>query len=134
MPIRIELVGQHEILRDGLRRIFEGDPDFVVVAEAASEGEAVELARQHQPDVAIVDLGMRDLDGLKVTTWILQHSPATRVLVLSLHTNERYAARAVKAGARGYLLKDDVEADLRGAIQAIHSGKSFISPAVGKMA
>jgi len=134
MPIRIELVGQHEILRDGLRRILEGDPDFVVVAEAASEGEAVELARQHQPDVAIVDLGMRDLDGLKVTTWILQHSPATRVLVLSLHTNERYAARAVKAGARGYLLKDDVEADLRGAIQAIHSGKSFISPAVGKMA
>jgi len=134
MPIRIELVGQHEILRDGLRRILEGDPDFVVVAEAASEGEAVELAQQHQPDVAIVDLGMRDLDGLKVTTWILQHSPATRVLVLSLHTNERYAARAVKAGARGYLLKDDVEADLRGAIQAIHSGKSFISPAVGKMA
>ena len=134
MPIRIELVDQHEILRDGLRRILEGDPDFVVVAEAASEGEAVELARRHQPDVAIVDLGMRDLDGLKVTTWILQHSPATRVLVLSLHTNERYVARAVNAGARGYLLKDDVEADLAGAIQAIHSGKSFISPAVGKMA
>jgi DNA-binding NarL/FixJ family response regulator len=134
MPIRIELVGQHEILRDGLRRILEGDPDVVVVAEAASEGEAVELARRHQPDVAIVDLGMRDLDGLKVTTWILQHSPATRVLVLGLHTNERYAARAIKAGARGYLLKDDVEADLAGAIQAIHSGKSFISPTVGKMA
>ena len=134
MPIRIELVDQHEILRDGLRRILEGNPDFVVVAEAASEGEAVELARQHQPDVAIVDLGMRDLDGLKVTTWILQHSPATRVLVLSLHTNERYVARAVKAGARGYLLKDDVEEDLAGAIQAIHSGKSFISPAVGKLA
>ena len=134
MPIRIELVDQHEILRDGLRRILEGNPDFVVVAEAASEGEAVEMARRHQPDVAIVDLGMRDLDGLKVTTRIMQHSPGTRVLVLSLHTNERYVARAVKAGARGYLLKDDVEADLRGAIQAIHSGKSFISPAVGKMA
>ena len=134
MPIRIELVGQHEILRDGLRRILEGNPDFVVVAEAASEGEAVEMARRHQPDVAIVDLGMRDLDGLKVTTWILQHSPATRVLVLSLHANERYAARAVKAGARGYLLKDDVEADLAGAIQAIHSGKCFISPTIGKMA
>jgi len=134
MPIRIELVDQHEILRDGLRRILEGNPDFVVVAEAASEGEAVEMARRHQPDVAIVDLGMRDLDGLKVTTRIMQHSPGTRVLVLSLHTNERYVARAVKAGARGYLLKDDVEADLAGAIQAIHSGKSFISPAVGKMA
>ena len=134
MPIRIELVDQHEILRDGLRRILEGNPDFVVVAEAASEGEAVELAGRHQPDVAIVDLGMRDLDGLEVTTQILQHSPGTRVLVLSLHTNERYAARAVKAGARGYLLKDDVEADLAGAIQAVHSGKSFISPAVGKMA
>ena len=134
MPIRIELVDQHEILRDGLRRILEGNPDFVVVAEAASEGEAVEMARRQQPDVAIVDLGMRDLDGLEVTTRILQHSPGTRVLVLSLHTNERYVARAVKAGARGYLLKDDVEADLAGAIQAIHSGKSFISPAVGKMA
>jgi DNA-binding NarL/FixJ family response regulator len=134
MPIRIELVDQHEILRDGLRRILEGNLDFVVVAEAASEGEAVEMARRRQPDVAIVDLGMRDLDGLKVTTQILQHSPGTRVLVLSLHTNERYVARAVKAGARGYLLKDDVEADLAGAIQAIHSGKSFISPAVGKMA
>ena len=78
MPIRIELVDQHEILRDGLRRILEGNPDFVVVAEAASEGEAVEMARRQQPDVAIVDLGMRDLeilDGLEVTTRILQHSP-----------------------------------------------------------
>ena len=134
MPIRIELVDQHEILRDGLRRILEGNPDFVVVAEAASEGEAVEMARRHQPDVAIVDLGMRGLDGLKVTSRIMQHSPGTRVLVLSLHTNERYVARAVKAGARGYLLKDDVEADLAAAIHAVHSGKSFISPAVGKMA
>ena len=133
MPIRIELVDQHEILRDGLRRILEGNPDFVVVAEAASEGEAVELAGRHHPDVAIVDLGMRDLDGLAVTTRILQHSPGTRVMVLSLHTNERYVARAVKAGARGYLLKDDVEADLAAAIHAVHSGKSFISPSVGKM-
>src|SRR5215471_2827775 len=98
MPIRIELVDQHEILRDGLRRILEGNPDLVVVAEAASEGEAVELARRHQPDVAIVDLGMRNLDGLEVTTRILQHSPGTRVLVLSLHTNGRYLARAVQAG------------------------------------
>src|SRR5215472_2013326 len=134
MPIRIELVDHHEILRDGLRRILEGNPDFVIVAEAVSGVEAVELARRHQPDVAIVDLGMRDPDGLEVTTRILQHSPGTKVLVLSLHTNERYVARAVKAGARGYVLKDAVEEDLPGAIRAIHSGKCFISPAVAKSA
>src|SRR5215472_14148708 len=134
MPIRIELVDHHEILRDGLRRILEGNPDFVIEAEAAAGMEAVELARRYQPDVAIVDLGMRDLDGLEVTTRILQHSPGTKVLILSLHTNERYVARAVEAGACGYVLKDAVEEDLPGAIRAIHGGKSFISPAIGKIA
>ncbi|MGA2328764.1 MAG: response regulator transcription factor [Bryobacteraceae bacterium] len=133
MPVRILLADDHAILRSGLRRILESYPGFVVAAEAASGAEAVALAREHQPDVAIVDVGMPGLNGIEATAQILRRSPLTAVLILSMHSDERYVVRALKAGARGYLLKDSVERELVQAIQAIHAGETFFSPAIAKV-
>jgi len=104
-----------------------------VVAEASSGLEAVELARELQPQVAIVDVGMRELNGIEATAQILRRSPRTAVLILSMHNDERYVVRALKAGARGYLLKDSVEQDLIQAIQFALEGRSFFSPAVAEL-
>ncbi len=133
MPIRVLLADDHTLVRQGLRRTVESHPGFAVVAEAASGIEAVDLARQHQPDVAVVDIGMTELNGIEAAAQILHHSPRTAVLILSMHSNERYVIRAMKAGARGYLLKDAVEEQLIRAIQSVQQGKSFFSPAVAKI-
>ncbi len=133
MPIRVELADDHTLMRQGLRRILESHPGFTVVAEASSGLEAVELARAHQPDVAVVDIAMTELNGIEAAAQILRHSPRTAVLILSMHSNERYVIRAVKAGARGYLLKDAVEEELLEAIQSVQQGKSFFSPAVAHL-
>jgi two-component system response regulator NreC len=133
MPVRLLLADDHAILRSGLRRILESYPGFVVAAEAASGAEAVELARGLQPDVAIMDIGMPGLNGIEATAQILRRSPATAVLILSMHSDERYVVRALKAGARGYLLKDSVEQDLIEAIQSVHAGKTFFSPAIAEV-
>lgn len=130
MPVRILLADDHAILRQGLRRILESYPEFVVVAEAASGLQAVEMARGVQPDVAIIDVGMPELNGIEATIQILRRSPGTAVLILSMHNDERYVVRAMRAGARGYLLKDSVEEDLIKAIQLACKGESFFSPAV----
>jgi len=130
MSISILLADDHAILRQGLRRILESHPDFSVVAEAASGLEAVELARELQPEVAILDVGMPGLNGIEATAQILRRAPRTAVLILSMHNDERYVTRALRAGARGYLLKDSVEEDLVQAIQAACQGRQFFSPAV----
>ena len=133
MSIRILLADDHTLFRRGLRRLLEDRPEFVVVAEAASGIEAVELAGQHQPDVAVVDIGMPELNGVDATSQILHCSPRTAVLILSMHNDQRYVARSVRAGARGYILKDSVEDGLFQAIHLIHRGQAYFSPAVAKV-
>jgi len=133
MPIRVELADDHTLVRQGLRLIVESHPGFVVVAEAASGLEAVEMAREHHPDVAVVDIAMKELNGIEAAAQILRHSPRTSVLILSMHSNERYVIGALKAGARGYLLKDAVQEELIRAILLVQQGKSFFSPAVAKI-
>lgn len=130
MAITILLADDHAILRQGLRRILESYPGFQVVAEAATGTQAVDLAREFEPDVAIVDVAMPELNGLEATAQILKRVPRTAVLILSMYNDARYVARALKTGARGYLLKDSVEEDLVGAIQLACQGKPFFSPAV----
>ncbi len=130
MPVKILLADDHAILRQGLRRILESYTDFEVVAEAATGTEAVEMARDHQPDVAIVDVAMPELNGLEATAQIHKRVPGTSVLILSMYNDARYVVRAQKAGAIGYLLKDSVEEELVEAIQLASQGKSFYSPAV----
>ncbi|MBI4875599.1 MAG: response regulator transcription factor [Acidobacteria bacterium] len=133
MPVRILLADDHAILRQGLKRILESYPDFQVVGEAATGVQAVELTRELQPDVAIIDVAMPELNGLEATAQIRKRVPKTAVLILSMYNDARYVTRALNAGARGYLLKDSVEEDLVGAIQLACQGQSFFSPAVAAL-
>jgi DNA-binding NarL/FixJ family response regulator len=130
MPIRVLLADDHTLMRQGLRHILESNPEIDVVAEASSGIEAVEAARRHTPDVAIVDVAMKELNGIEATSQILKNSPETSVLILSMYSDERYVVRAMKAGARGYVLKNCAGEELVQAILDVHHGMSFFSPAV----
>ncbi len=133
MMIRILLADDHVLFRAGARRILEEQPDFTVVAETSSGLEAVSIARLQEPDVAILDIGMKELNGVEATAQIVAHSPRTGVLILSMHSDERYVVRAVRAGAKGYLLKDSVENGLIEAVQHISDGHPYFSAAVAKI-
>jgi two-component system, NarL family, response regulator NreC len=133
MSVRILLADDHTLLRQGLRHILESSPDFEIVAESSSGIEAVEAARQHRPDVAIVDVAMKELNGIEATSQIIKHSPQTAVLILSMYSDERYVLRAVKAGARGYVLKNSAGEELIHAIQNVQRGMAFFSPAVARI-
>jgi two-component system, NarL family, response regulator NreC len=130
MTARILLADDHAILRQGLKRILESYPEFEVVDEAATGLEAVEMAGRHQPDVAVVDVAMKELNGIEATARILRASPKTAVLILSMHDDESYVVRSVRAGASGYVLKDSVEDELIEAIRAVLKNGHFFSPAV----
>ncbi|HCC59496.1 MAG TPA: DNA-binding response regulator [Solibacterales bacterium] len=131
--IRILLADDHTIMRSGLRLLLERHPDLQVIAEAANGREAVQLAEEHRPDIAVMDVGMPHLNGLEAARQIAAKMPDTRVIVLSMHSDESYVVRALKAGARGYLLKDSAEADLVDAIKAVRDGKNFFSPAIAEV-
>jgi DNA-binding NarL/FixJ family response regulator len=133
MATTILLADDHAILRQGLRRILESYTEFTVVAEAASGLEAVDLARELRPDVVIMDVAMPGLNGIEATAQILRRSPRSAVLILSMHNDERYVSRALKAGAVGYLLKDSVEEDLVQALHNAREGRQFFSPAVARL-
>lgn len=129
--IRILLADDHALVREGIRRVLEEDPEFEVVAEAADGEEAVALAREHRPDVAVVDISMPHASGFEVTARLQSEAASTRVLILSMHDDVEYVMRAVRAGARGYLLKDEAgPSQLREAVRAVHSGSSFFTSAV----
>ena len=133
MSIRILLADDHTLMRQGLRHILESHADFEIVAEASSGIEAVEAARAFKPDVAVVDVAMKELNGIEATAQMLKHSPQTAVLILSMYSDERYVLRAVKAGARGYLLKNSAGDELIQAILAVQKGTAFFSPAVAQI-
>jgi DNA-binding NarL/FixJ family response regulator len=129
--IRILLADDHALVREGIRRVLEEDPEFEVVAEAADGEEAVALARDHRPDVAVVDISMPRASGFEVTARLQAEVPGTHVIILSMHDDVEYVMRAVRAGARGYLLKDEAgPSQLREAVRSIHSGSSFFTSAV----
>ena len=131
--IRILLADDHTVMRAGLRSLLERQPDLEVVAEAADGRHAVELAGSLSPDVVVMDIGMPNLNGIEAARLILDRSPAAAVVILSMHSDESYVMRAMKAGARAYLLKDSAEADLLLAIQAVSQGKSFFSPRISRI-
>lgn len=131
--IRILLADDHALFRAGMRRILEEQTDFEVVAEASSGLEAIALAKSAVPDVAILDIGMKNLNGLEAAAQILARQPRTAILFLSMHSDERYVYGAVRAGARGFLLKDSVEQGLIEAVRKVHSGSAFFSPAVARI-
>ena len=131
--LRLLLGDDHTLFRHGLRKILEEKPEWEVVAEAGDGREAVRQAIATRPDVAILDIGMPQLNGIDATRQILKRLPDTRVLILSMHSADAYVARALQAGAKGYLLKDSAGKDLLRAIATVATGKSFFSPAVTKM-
>jgi len=133
MSTRILLADDHTMMRQGLRHILESHADFEIVAEANSGIEAVNAAREHHPDIAIVDVAMKELNGIEATAQILKHSPHTAVLILSMYSDERYVLRSVKAGARGYVLKNSAGDELVQAILTVQKGTAFFSPAVARI-
>jgi two-component system response regulator NreC len=133
MPIRIMLADDHVLFRAGTRRILEEHPRFTVVAETSSGLEAVEMARDRQPDIAIIDIGMRELNGVEATAQIVLNCPGIGVLILSMHSDERYVVRAIRAGAKAYVLKDSVEEGLIEAVERVFSRQPYFSPAVAKI-
>jgi two-component system response regulator NreC len=132
-PIRILLADDHVVMRSGLRLLLERQPNLQVVAEAADGQEAVRLAAAENPEVVIMDIAMPHLNGVEATRQIVSRNPETAVVILSMHSDESYVLRSLKAGARAYLLKDSAEADLIAAIHAIQEGKSFFSPGVRRI-
>jgi DNA-binding NarL/FixJ family response regulator len=133
MATRIMLADDHHLFRQGVKRILETQEGFEVVAEAGSGLEAIELAKQHKPDIAVVDIAMKELNGIEATAQLLRASPETAVLILSMYSDERYVLRAVKAGARGYILKDTVEEGLLEAVRTLSEGKPYFSPAIARI-
>jgi len=128
--LRILLADDHIVMRTGLRALLERQPNLEVVGESENGRETVELVASLGPDVVVMDVAMPVLNGIEATKTIVTQRPATAVVILSMHADESYVMRALKAGARGYLLKDSAAADLISAIQAVSQNKSFFSPKV----
>jgi len=131
--IRIVLADDHAAMRHGLRLVLEQQPDFEVVGEASDGREAVALAETLKPDVAVLDITMPNLNGIEAARQIIGKQPVVSIIVLSMHADESFVLRALKAGARGYVLKESAEGDLINAIRLVSEGKSFFSPIVSRM-
>jgi two-component system response regulator NreC len=130
---RILLADDHTVMRRGLRLLLESQPEFSVVAEASSGKQAIDAAEASKPDVVVLDIAMPNLNGIEAAQRILSSVPHAAIVILSMHSDEGYVLRALKAGAKAYLLKDSAEGDLIEAIKAVMRGKNFFSPEITKM-
>ena len=131
--IRILLADDHNVVRRGLRLLLESQPEFTVVAEAADGRQAVDQAERTRPDVVVLDIAMPNLSGIEAAQRISAASPNVAIVILSMHSDEGYVLRALKAGVKGYVLKDSAEGDLMEAITAVSAGKTFFSSEISKM-
>lgn len=132
MTIRIVIADDHAIVRDGLKRIFEGQPDFAVVGEARDGHEALAAARSDALDVMLLDMSMPGRSGVELIKQIKAERPALPVLVLSMHDEQQYAVRAIRAGAAGYLTKDSATTQLVAAIRKVAAGGLYITTSVAE--
>jgi DNA-binding NarL/FixJ family response regulator len=128
--IRILLADDHAVVRQGFKMILAEQPDMEIAGEAANGREAVELAEKIKPDVVVMDVAMPELNGIEATRRLAASAPHIRVLALSMHKDSVYVREILRAGARGYLLKDSPAQDLLAAVRAVAGGKGYLSPAV----
>lgn len=130
MSIRILLADDHRITRQGLRSLLDNQSDMEVVAEAEEGRTAVRLAKELSPDVVIMDVSMPDLNGIEATRQILDRSPGTKVVALSMHSDTLFVSEMLKSGACGYMLKDCAFEELERAIRTVVAGKTYLSPSI----
>ena len=129
--VRVALCDDHGVVRSGLRRILAAEPDLEVVGEAGTISEAVALAAAERPDVFVMDLNLPDGSGITATATVRKVSPATRVLVLTVHDDVAYLRRAFEAGADGYVLKEAADVELVNAVRQVASGHQYVHPTLG---
>jgi len=127
------LADDHEVVRDGVRALLEKQADMAVVGEAADGRQAAQLADDLDPDVIVMDVGMPNLNGIDATRRILAAHPQIGVVMLSMHQDESYVLRSLKAGAKGYLLKESLRSDILEAIRAVSQGRSFLTRKISRM-
>ena len=130
--ITVLLAEDHEVVREGIRKLLEAESDIKVIGDAATGRQAVAMARKLRPDVVVMDIAMPLLNGLEATRQIRQAIPDARVLILSAHSDDAYAEKAMALGAMGYLIKQSSADLLSEAIRAVQKGKTFFSPTIAK--
>lgn len=128
MKIKIILVDDHKLMREGLSSLLGAQPDIHVVAQAENGREAVQMVEKLHPDVVVMDVSMPDLNGIDATRQIISRAPKTRVIALSMHSDRQFIVEMLRAGACGYLLKDSAVEDLASAIQKVSKGNTYIAP------
>ena len=126
--IRVVLVDDHALVRQGFRRILEDDPEIAVVGEASNGLDAIALVKKADPDVVVMDMAMPEMNGLHATMELVKQRPGTRVLILSMYSDEQYVRNALDSGAKGYILKNAIENDLTRAVKAVAAGEQYLSP------
>lgn len=131
--IRVFLADDHVLVRQGFRHILEDDPRITVVGEAGTGLAAMEQCKELKPDVVVMDLSMPELGGLEASAEILKLNPETKILILSMYSNENYVRKAFEVGAKGYMLKDAIEIDLTRAVTALAAGESYVSPGISSL-
>ena len=129
-PIRVLAVDDHQLFRQGIAALIEEVPDMVLAGEAANGRQAIELFRQHRPDVTLMDLQMPDVTGLEAINAIRTEFPDARIIVLTTYAGDAQVMRALQAGACGYLLKSTLSLELLATIRAVHRGRKALSPEI----
>jgi DNA-binding NarL/FixJ family response regulator len=133
MNIRVLLADDHAVVRDGLKVLLQQSTGVSVVGEAADGRTAVRLAQELKPDVVVMDIAMRDLNGIEAARMVREKCPATRVIMLSMHSNSEHVYRAFDAGASGFVLKDSAGEEVAAAVRAAHLGRRYLSPALAAL-
>jgi two-component system, NarL family, response regulator NreC len=132
-PTRVLIADDHPLIRSGLRALLGREKEFEVVGEAADGYQALELVEQLRPDVVMLDVSMPRLNGIDVAKKIAETTPSTRIIIVSIHSDESYVLRALKAGAKGYLLKASPEGDILNAVRAVAAGQAYLSPEMSRL-
>jgi RNA polymerase sigma factor (sigma-70 family) len=130
MKIRVLVVDDHAIIREGLRVMLGNQPDMEVVAVAANGREAIQLVEKHEPDIAVIDLSMPELNGVEAIQQMMPRHPHLQVVVLSIHESKPYVHRALKAGAKGYLVKETAGLEVVDAVRAVQRGERYLSQSI----